>query len=123
MRRYLIVYFLYTTLSFTGICYRTRKVKQIADAEAKTMACMYKVADSIRKSQARKSSRVLMKLHREWEASPAGHRFNNILMEKEYLDDNNQENFYNSDDSEYDSSQYNSDQDSLDSSDGGPEES
>ena len=45
------------------------------------MACTWKVADSIWRSQACKSSRMLMKAHREWEESPAGKRFDSILIE------------------------------------------
>jgi hypothetical protein len=51
------------------------------------MARAWKVADSIRRSQARKSSRVLMKAHREWEESPASKHFNNILIESSEHDD------------------------------------
>ena len=55
--------------------------------DAAAMARAWKVADSIRRSQARKSSRVLMKSHREWEESPAGKHFNNILVESSENDD------------------------------------
>jgi hypothetical protein len=55
-------------------------------ADAAAMARAWKVANSIRRSQARKSSRVLMKAHREWEESPAGKRFNNILIESSEID-------------------------------------
>ena len=77
-------YHLATTLSLTiygMVYYRQWQIQKKGATDAAAMAHAWRVVDSIQRAQARKSSRVFMKAHREWEESPAGQRFNNILIQ------------------------------------------